>query len=288
MYPRKFDYLAPATLEEALEALDANPGAKVMAGGMSLLPMMKLRVLSPETVVDIGRIGGLDEITDKGETIGIGALVRHAEVAASPLVREHAAALAAAAAWTGDRQVRNRGTCCGAMAHADTAADQPVAALALGATMMARSSQGIRKIEAIDFFVDTFTSALRPDEILTEIRLPKLLPGVGSAYDKLGRRGGHSDYAVAGVAAQVHRSHGQIINAAVALTGVGSRPALAWGVMDSLIGSNGSPEAVAAAAARAAEGVIVLEDLYGSVEYKTHLAEVFTARALTQALAAAA
>lgn len=288
MYPRKFDYLAPATLEEALEALDANPGAKVMAGGMSLLPMMKLRVLSPETVVDIGRIGGLDEITDRGETIGIGALVRHAEVAASPLVREHAAALAAAAAWTGDRQVRNRGTCCGAMAHADTAADQPVAALALGATMMARSSQGIRKIEAIDFFVDTFTSALRPDEILTEIRLPKLLPGVGSAYDKLGRRGGHSDYAVAGVAAQVHRSHGQIINAAVALTGVGSRPALAWGVMDSLIGSNGSPEAVAAAAARAAEGVIVLEDLYGSVEYKTHLAEVFTARALTQALAAAA
>lgn len=288
MYPRKFDYLAPATLEEALEALDANPGAKVMAGGMSLLPMMKLRVLSPETVVDIGRIGGLDEITDKGETIGIGALVRHAEVAASPLVRKHAAALAAAAAWTGDRQVRNRGTCCGAMAHADTAADQPVAALALGATMMARSSQGIRKIEAIDFFVDTFTSALRPDEILTEIRLPKLLPGVGSAYDKLGRRGGHSDYAVAGVAAQVHRSHGQIINAAVALTGVGSRPALAWGVMDSLIGSNGSPEAVAAAAARAAEGVIVLEDLYGSVEYKTHLAEVFTARALTQALAAAA
>lgn len=288
MYPRKFDYLAPATLEEALEALDANPGAKVMAGGMSLLPMMKLRVLSPETVVDIGRIGGLDEITDRGETIGIGALVRHAEVAASPLVREHAAALAAAAAWTGDRQVRNRGTCCGAMAHADTAADQPVAALALGATMMARSSQGIRKIEAIDFFVDTFTSALRPDEILTEIRLPKLLPGVGSAYDKLGRRGGHSDYAVAGVAARVHRSRGQIINAAVALTGVGSRPALAWGVMDSLIGSNGSPEAVAAAAARAAEGVIVLEDLYGSVEYKTHLAEVFTARAVTQALAAAA
>lgn len=288
MYPRKFNYLAPATLEEALAALGANPGAKVLAGGMSLLPMMKLRVLSPETVVDIGRIGGLDQITDKGETICIGALVRHAEVAASPLVREYASALATAAAWTGDRQVRNRGTCCGAMAHADTAADQPVAALALGATMVARSLHETRKIAAADFFVDTFTSALRSDEILTEIHLPKTGPGAGSAYDKLGRRGGHSDYAVAGAAARVNRSNGNISYASVALTGVGARPTLARGVMESLTGSDGSPEAVAAAAARAAEGVTVLEDLYGSVEYKTHLAEVFTARAVSQALDAAA
>ncbi len=290
MYPRQFDYIAPATLEEALEALGSNPGAKVLAGGMSLLPMMKLRVLSPGTVVDIGRIGGLDQITDKGETICIGALVRHADVAASSLVREHASALAAAAAWTGDRQVRNRGTCCGAMAHADTAADQPVAALALGATMVARSARETRRISAADFFVDTFTTALRPDEILTEIHLPKTGPGAGSAYDKLGRRGGHSDYAVAGVAARVDRSpsNGNIAYASVALTGVGSRPTLARGVMESLTGSDGSPEAVAAAAARAAEGVEALEDLYGSAEYKTHLAEVFTVRAVTRALAAAA
>ena len=190
MYPRQFDYTAPADLDEALAVLDANPGAKVLAGGMSLLPLMKMRLASPELVVDIGRIGGLDRITDNGGSISIGALVRHAEVASSSLIREHGAALAAAASWTGDRQVRNRGTCCGAMAHADVAADQPGAALALGAVMVAASSSGVREIAAADFFVDTMTSALAPNEILTEMRIPKAGPGTGSAYDKLGRRGG--------------------------------------------------------------------------------------------------
>lgn len=287
MYPKQFDYIAPADLREALAALDARPGAKVLAGGMSLLPMMKMRLLSPELVVDIGRIGGLDQITDRGDSICIGALVRHADVAASSLVREHAAALAAAAAWTGDRQVRNRGTCCGSMAHADAMADQPVAALALGATMVAASSQGTRNIAAADFFVDTLTSALRPNEILTEMHIPKTGPGSASAYDKLGRRGGHSDYAVAGAAVRVTRSNGHISSATVALTGVGGRPVLARGTMEALAGSDGSPSAIDAAAARAADGIEVLEDLYGSVEYKTHLAKVFTARAVRQALASA-
>ena len=287
MYPKQFDYIAPADLREALAALDANPGAKVLAGGMSLLPMMKMRLLSPEMVVDIGRIGGLDRITDRGDSICIGALVRHADVAASSLVRDHAAALAAAAAWTGDRQVRNRGTCCGSMAHADAVADQPVATLALEATMVAVSSQGTRRIAAADFFVDTLASALRPNEILTEIHIPKTGSGSASAYDKLGRRGGHSDYAVAGAAVRVTRSNGHIASATVALTGVGSRPLLARGAMGALAGSDGSPSAVEEAAARAADGVEVLEDLYGSVEYKTHLAKVFTARAVRQALAAA-
>ena len=287
MYPKQFHYVAPADLREALAALDARPGAKVLAGGMSLLPMMKMRLLSPELVVDIGRIGGLDQITDRGDSICIGALVRHADVAASSLVREHAAALAAAAAWTGDRQVRNRGTCCGSMAHADAVADQPVAALALGATMVAASSQGTRNIAAADFFVDTLTSALRPNEILTEMNIPKTGPGSASAYDKLGRRGGHSDYAVAGAAVRVTRSNGHISSATVALTGVGGRPVLARGAMEALAGSDGSPSAIDAAAARAADGIEVLEDLYGSVEYKTHLAEVFTGRAVRQALASA-
>jgi aerobic carbon-monoxide dehydrogenase medium subunit len=281
MYPREFDYMAPTSLEEALQALAANPGAKLMTGGMSLIPMMKLRLLSPELVIDIGRVGGLDAIDDAADHISIGALVRHAQTAASPLVQEHAAALAQAASWTGDVQVRNRGTTCGAIAHADIAADQPAAALACGATMIARSSGGTREIPAADFFVDTLTTALKPDEILVEIRLPK---GGASAYDKLGRRGGHSDYAVAGAAAWVSKSNGSVGDARIALTGVGTKPTLAAGSTEAIIGSDGSADAIAAAADRAVEGVTVLEDLYGSEEYKAHLAKVFVKRALTAAL----
>lgn len=287
MYPRQFDYVAPSSLEEALAALDSNPGAKVLAGGMSLLPMMKMRLLSPEMVVDIGRIGGLGDITDNGDSISIGALVTHTEVSASDLVQEHGTALATAASWTGDRQVRNRGTCCGSMVHADVAADQPVAALALGATMVAASPSGTREIAASDFFVDTMMSALEPNEILTEIRIPKVGAGTGSAYDKLGRRGGHTDYAVAGVAASVTRSNGSVSAATVAVTGVGNRPVLAAGVADALVGTDGSDAAVEAAAAHATDGIDVLEDLYGSVGYKTHLAQVFAARAVKAALGAA-
>ena len=287
MYPRPFEYVVPSGLGDALAALDANPGAKVLAGGMSLLPMMKMRLLSPETVVDIGRIAGLDQITDNGDSISIGALVTHSEVAANDLVGEHGAALATAASWTGDRQVRNRGTCCGSMVHADVAADQPVAALALGATMVAASSQGTREIAAEDFFVDTMMSALEPNEILTEMRIPKVGAGTASAYDKLGRRGGHTDYAVAGVAASVTRSNGSISAATVAVTGVGNRPVLVGEVADALVGSDGSDAAVEAAAAHATCGIEVLEDLYGSVDYKTHLAQVFAARAVKAALALA-
>lgn len=285
MYPRPFEYVAPSSLDEALAALDANEGAKVLAGGMSLLNLMKLRLFSPPLLVDIGRIPGLDHIEDRGDHLAIGALVRHAETASSPLVREHAAALADAASWTGDVQVRNRGTTCGALAHADTAADQPAGAIACGATMVARSSSGTREIAARDFFVDALTSALQPGEILVEVRIPKA--GGGSAYDKLGRRGGHSDYAVAGAAAWVTRSNGTVSDARVALTGVGTSPSLAAGATEAIIGTDGGPDALAAAAERATESVTVLEDLYGSEEYKSHLAGVFVARALKQALARA-
>ena len=285
MYPRSFEYVAPATIEEALTILADNPGAKVLSGGMSLLPLMKLRLLSPELVVDIGRIPGLDQIEDKGEHISVGALVRHKQVASSDLIREHATALSQAASWTGDVQVRNRGTLCGSMAHADVAADQPAAVIALGATMVVQSSGGSRQIAAGDFVVDVMTSALEPDEILVEIKLPKR--DGGSAYDKMGRRGGHSDYAVAGAAAWVRRENGSIAEASVALTGVGTKPTLAHGVIEAIQGADASEDAIAAAAERATEGVTVLEDLYGSVEYKTHLAKVFARRALSQALAAA-
>jgi len=284
MYPRPFEYVAPKTLDEALAVLDQTEDAKVLSGGMSLLGLMKLRLLSPGTLVDIGRIPGLDQIEDRGDHIAIGAGVTHGTTAVHPLTTEHATALAQAASWTGDVQVRNRGTTCGSLAHADTAADQPAGAIACGATMVARSSGGEREIPSADFFVDTLTSALAPNEILVEVRIPK---GGGSAYDKLGRRGGHSDYAVAGAAAWVRRDNGTIGDARIGLTGVGTAPSLAAGSTEAIIGTDGSPEAIAAAAARAVEGVTVLEDLYGSEDYKRHLATVYVARALEQALARA-
>lgn len=287
MYPRTFDYVAPATLDEALAALNENPGAKVLTGGMSLIPLMKLRLFSPSLVVDLGNIPGLDQIDANNGHISIGALVRHAQTASSPAVAEGAAALCEAAALTGDVQVRNRGTTCGALAHADVAADQPAAALALGATMVARSASGEREISADDFFVDALTSALEPNEILVEVRVPRAGASTGSAYDKLGRRGGRSDYAVAGAAALVTMDGGSVAAARVALTGVGTKPTLAQATAEALVGTDGSESAVKAAAAHAAEEATVLEDLYGSVEYKTHLAQVYAARALNSAIAAA-
>ena len=284
MYPRPFDYVAPASLEEAFGALGDD--AKVMSGGMSLIPLMKMRLFSPGVVVDIGRIEGLDGVEDTGDHIEIGALVRHATTASHELIQANATALGMAAALTGDVQVRNRGTTCGALAHADVAADQPAGALACGAVMVVQSASGNREIPASEFFVDSLTSALNPDEILTSIRIPKQGPGEASAYDKLGRRGGHSDYAVAGAAAWVKKSNGSIEDARVAVTGVGTKPDLAPGVAEALIGTDGSDDAVKAAAEKAADEITVLEDLYGSEEYKTHLAKVFVARAIRQALAA--
>lgn len=278
MFPRQFDYVAPSSLDEAVRELGNADMAKVMSGGMSLIPLMKLRLFSPDLVVDIGRIGGLDQITDNGDHTSVGALVTHAQTAESGLPT----ALTTAASWTGDVQVRNRGTTCGAVAHADIAADQPSAVLALGGVMIAQGPNGVREIAADDFFVDVLTSALEPNEVLTEIRIPNR--GGGSAYEKLGRRGGHTDYAVAGASAWVTRN-GSVTEARVALTGVGTKPTLAHGVMEAIVGTDGSESAIAAAAERAAEGVTVLEDLYGSVDYKAHLARVMVKRALTQAIA---
>ncbi|MFO7547725.1 MAG: xanthine dehydrogenase family protein subunit M [Acidimicrobiia bacterium] len=282
MYPRPFDYVAPATLDEAVSALAGADSAKVLAGGMSLLPLMKMRLFSPELLVDIGRIPGLDRIEDGGDHVSLGALVRHRQTAESGLVPD---ALRSAAAYTGDAQIRNRGTTCGSVAHADIAADQPAAILALGATMVAQGPAGTREIAADDFFVDALTSALEPDEILTEIRIPRRAGA--TAYEKLGRRGGHTDYAVAGAAAWVSRSNGSIGDCRVAITGVGTKATLAVGVAEALIGTDGSDAAVAAAAERALEGLTVLEDLYGSEEYKSHLAKVMTRRALTEAIRSA-
>lgn len=285
MYPRHFDYVAPSSLEEAFDALGDD--AKVMAGGMSLIPLMKLRLYSPAVVVDIGRIPGLDSIEESNGDIEIGALVRHAATAASNLVKLHATALATGASLTGDVQVRNQGTTCGALAHADVAADQPAGALACGATMIARSSSGSREIPAAEFFVDSLMSALEPNEILTSIRVPKSGPGEASAYEKLGRRGGLSDYAVAAAAAWVRMPDGTIEDARVAVTGVGTKPTLARSVAEALIGTDGSDQAVIDAAEKAVDEVTVIEDLYGSEDYKTHLAKVFVRRAVKKTVESA-
>ena len=282
MYPPNFDYVAPASLDEALSALAGADNAKVLSGGMSLIPLMKMRLVRPTTVVDISRIPGLDAITDEGGHIMIGAMVRHAQTAADPIVNEHATALAQAAAATADVQVRNQGTTCGSIAHADLAADQPAAILALGATMVAASVRGTREIAAADFFVDTLTSALEDDEILTGIKVPK---GGKSVYRKLGRRGGDSDYPIAAAAAWVDSSNGTISDARIAVTGVSSKPYLAAASAQTVVGTSGSADAIAAAASHATEGVVVLEDLYGTVDYRTHLASVYVQRALEDVLA---
>jgi carbon-monoxide dehydrogenase medium subunit len=280
MYPRSFEYVAPASIDEAVSALKEAAFAKVLSGGMSLLPLMKMRLLSPDLLVDIGRISGLDAINDNGDHVAIGALVRHHQTAASGAVPD---ALRTAAAWTGDVQVRNRGTTVGSVVHGDIAADQPAAVLALGGTIVVRGPGGTREIAASDFFLDAMTTDVGPDEIAIEVRIPK--DGGSSGYDKLGRRGGHTDYAVAGAAAWVKRSNGSISDCRVALTGVGAKPTLATATAQALIGTDGSAEAVAEAASKAAEGLTVLEDLYGTVEYKSHLATVFAKRAFMKALA---
>ncbi len=282
MYPAKFDYVVPSSLHEALTVLSESENAKVLSGGMSLIPLMKMRLVRPTTVVDISRIPGLDTITDEGDHIAIGALVRHAETASNALVREHATALAQAAGATADIQVRNQGTTCGSIAHADLAADQPAAVLALGAVMVVDSVRGQRQIPAADFFVDTLTSALAADEILVGIDIPK---GGRSAYAKLGRRGGDSDYPIAGAAVWVQGTDGSVADARIAVTGVSSKPYLASAAAEAVVGGNGSVDAIAAAASHATDDVVVLEDLYGSVEYREHLAGVYVKRALEDVLA---
>lgn len=281
MYPANFDYVAPTSLDDALAALASRENAKVLSGGMSLLPLMKMRLVRPGSVVDISGVPGLDTIVDHGEYISIGAMVRHAETATNGLVGAHATALAQAAAATADVQVRNQGTTCGSLVHADLAADQPAAALALGATMVAVSVRGEREIAASDFFVDTLASALEADEILTSVKIPK---GGRSAYAKLGRRGGSSDYPIAGAAVWLDVADGTVAAARIGVTGVSSKPYLADASATAIVGTDGSPGAVAASAAKATEGVVVLEDLYASVEYRAHLAEVYVGRALTAAM----
>jgi carbon-monoxide dehydrogenase medium subunit len=286
MIPAAFEYHAPKSIEEALRLLDRHGDeAKLLAGGHSLLPMMKLRLAAPRFVIDLGRLKGLDYIREEEGMIAVGALTTHTAVEHSSLLRSKCLLLSETAAAIGDVQVRNRGTIGGSLAHADPAADYPAAILALDALMALQSSSGSRTVSAADFFVDMLTTQLRPGEILTEVRVPVIGKGSGGAYCKLSQPA--SGYAVVGVAARVTLSKGKLAQVTVGVTGVGPKAYRAANVEDALRGKKPSEKLLADAARHAAHGIEALSDLHASAEYRREMAAVFTRRALELAIARA-
>jgi aerobic carbon-monoxide dehydrogenase medium subunit len=281
--PAEFTYHRPTSLDEAIELLSSDGGTRPLAGGHSLLPMMKLRLAEPEAIVDIGRIPGLDGIDQDGDMLRIGALATHAAVASSEVVREKCGVLAATAEGIGDRQVRNRGTIGGSLAHADPGADYPTVTTALGATVVAQGTSGEREIAADEFFTGVFTTALEQAELITAVRVPTLGAGVGASYEK--HRHPASGYAVAGVAAVVNVEGGKCKKARIAVGGVTGTPVRATDVEQALVDEAGI-EAAAEKVPAALSGAI--GDTYASGEYRVHLAQVLAKRAITAAIDAAA
>jgi len=282
MIPAAFEYFAPQSVKEAIGLLERHgDDAKVLAGGHSLLPIMKLRLAQPKIVVDIGRIGGLDGIKADGQMIAIGALATHDAVEHSAVLKEKCPLMPETAAVIGDMQVRNRGTLGGSLAHADPAADYPASVLALGAEIVVSGPQGNRTIPAGTFFVDLLTTALKPVELITEVRVPVLARGTGAAYMKHPHPA--SGYAVVGVAAVVTLSGGKCERAAVGITGVAGKAYRAEAVERALIGRALDEATIAGAAAHAASGVEAQGDLYASPQFRAHLATVYTKRAVLQA-----
>lgn len=284
MIPAPFEYHAPASVKEAIGLLERHgDDAKVLAGGHSLLPIMKFRLAQPKVVVDIGRIPGLDKIEARGSTISIGALATHDAVEHSDALRTQCPLLSEVASVIGDMQVRNRGTIGGALAHADPAADYPGAILALEAEIVATGPKGTRTIPARDFFVEMLTTALLPTEIVTEVRVPVIGKGTGTAYKKHPHPA--SGYAVVGAAVVIQVSGGKCQKVAVGLNGVAGKAYRASAVEKALTGRSLDEPTIASAAAHAADGVDVQSDLYASSEFRAHLASVYTKRALLEALA---
>lgn len=283
MYTSAFDYHRALSVDEAIDLLQRHPEAKLLAGGHSLIPAMKLRAAQPAALIDISRIAGLAAITVADGAVTIGALATHAAVAASAEVRAHCALLAEAAGQIGDQQVRNRGTLGGALAHADPAADYPTVALALGATLTAHGPTGSRQIAIDGFFKDLFTTDLAAAEVLTAVSVPAYGAGTGGAYLKHPHPA--SGYAVAGVAALVTVAGGQITSARIAVGGVTVNPVRASAAEAALVGQPATEASVAAAAAQVAAALPnPLGDVYASGEYRTHLATVIAKRALLKAL----
>jgi aerobic carbon-monoxide dehydrogenase medium subunit len=280
MIPAGFEYVAPATVDEALAALAGSGDAKVLAGGQSLMPVLRMRLAAPELLVDLGKLDELRGIREDGDAIVIGAMTPHSVVQSDPLVAEHAKLLALATEKVGDPQIRHRGTFGGSLAHADPAADLPAAAVALGAEMVVAGQSGRRTVPAGEFFTDLFTTAVGEDELLVEIRVPKHT-GWGAHYEKFTQTA--QQWPIVGVAAAVRLENGTIAEAGVALTNMGSTPVRATAVEQALVGQSASDEAVRTAAASAAEGTSPPSDLQGDAEYRRHLATVLTRRAVLAA-----
>ncbi|THC58865.1 xanthine dehydrogenase family protein subunit M [Streptomyces cellulosae] len=280
MIPPAFDYVRPHTVEEAVRALaDGGEDAKVLAGGQSLLPLMRLRMAFPQLLVDTGRIPGLRGSRMEGDTLVVGAMTTHHDVLRDALVRRHAGLLAAATATVADPAVRHRGTLGGSLAHADPAADLPAVILALEGELVAVGPRGRRTIPARAFFTDYLETALAPDELLVEVRLPST-DGWGFHYKKFQRVA--QAYAIVGVAALVRRDSGSIAEARVGLTNMGSTPLRAPAAEEALAGA-GDAAAVKRAAGEAAEGTRPSRDTSASPEYRAHLARVLTGRAVLAA-----
>ena len=281
MIPTAFSYERAGSVEEAVAALGRfGDEAKVIAGGQSLLPYLRLRMVTPTALVDLGGIAALRGVREDGNALVIGAMTTHDTVMTDPLVRQHAALLAAAAATVGDPAIRHRGTLGGSLANADPAADLPAVAVALDAELVATGPNGNRTIPAGEFFVDYLQTALAPDEVLVEVRVPKLT-GWGVHYEKFNLVA--QAWAVVGVAAAVRRDNGSIAEARIGLTNMASTPVRARAVEQTLAGADGTREAISAAAASASEGTSPISDLLAQADYREHLARVLTGRAVAAA-----
>jgi len=282
MYPAAFDYHLPGTIKEALELLGRHKDdAKLLAGGHSLLPAMKLRLARPAHLVDLRKVPGLTGIKEEGGMLVIGAMTTHYAIESSSVVKSKCAVLAQTAAMIGDPMVRNMGTLGGSLAHADPAADYPAAIIALGAEMVTEGAKGKRTIKADDFFKALMTTAVGAEEILTEVRVPVCGPTVGAAYLKFPHPA--SRFAVVGVAAVLTMDGAKVSKAGIGITGAGTKAVRAKGVEAGLTGKSLDAATIQAAAEKAPDGVDVQADLQGSVDYKKHLLKVFAKRAIEAA-----
>jgi carbon-monoxide dehydrogenase medium subunit len=285
MIPAQFDYATPATLAEAVSLLTQHQDdAKILAGGHSLIPAMKLRLAMPQMLIDLGRIGDLSYIREDGDTIAIGAMTTHYQLESSARLREICPLIPECASQIGDVQVRNRGTLGGSLAHSDPAADWTAAMIALHADIVAVSANGERVIKVDDFFIDLLTTALEPNEILREIRIQKPQGNYGQAYRKAAQPA--SGFAVVGVAAHIVRDgNGNCESASIGVTGVASKAYRATAVESALVGKALNAETIVEAASHAAEDVDVNGDIYASSDYRSHLVKVYARRAIESAIA---
>ncbi len=286
MVTSAFAYHAPTSVSEAARLLaEHGDEAKLLAGGHSLIPLMKLRLSEPSVLIDLGKIEGMSYVREAdGGGLSIGAMTTYADLQASDLVQSGAPMLADAAGQVADQQVRNMGTIGGSLAHADPAGDLPAVAVALNAELVTSSTSGHRTIGIDDFFVDLLTTALGPEEILNEIRIPALAAGSGSAYAKFGNKASH--YAIVGVAAVVTvDGSGNCSGASIGITGAGPTAVRASDAEAALVGSSLDDAAIAAAASAAGNGIEFNEDVHASAEYRAHLTSVYAARAIRAAIA---